>query len=128
MLKEKVKELVQRCKVLTVENETLKAELEMYRSEVGGNESTAAGGGSKGSTLEGVPTSSSTFQDMEHFIKYGDGTRVKEKAALLEKLHGGSNQLCCSLSNDDTILATGSRSKPFPSTMGSCIGREGSHR
>jgi hypothetical protein len=48
VLKEKVKELEQRCNVLTVENETLKAEVEIYRSDAGVSGLTAGGGEGKG--------------------------------------------------------------------------------
>jgi hypothetical protein len=36
VLKEKLKTLAQKCHVLTVENEVLKAEVEIYRQEGGG--------------------------------------------------------------------------------------------
>lgn len=104
VLKEKVKELEQRCKVLTVENEALKVEVEIYRSEVGGSGVAAGGikvGASAGETNNGA------IQDLNHFVKCGDGTYVKTKEVLLDRLHGISNPSCCSLSKDDTILATG---------------------
>jgi WD40 repeat protein len=106
VLKEKVKELEQRCNVLTVENETLKAEVEIYRSDAGVSGLTAGGGEGKGGT-PGGETSNGDMHDLEHFVKCGDGTYVKSKEVLLNKLHGLANPSCCSLSNDDTILATG---------------------
>jgi len=115
VLKEKVRELEQRCKVLTAENETLKAEVEIYRQEQqneGGISTTttddllllaAARKSQRGMTNN----SESVGQDLDHFIKAGDGTYTKSKEVLLDRLHGFSNPSCCSLSYDDTILATG---------------------
>lgn len=99
-----MKELELRCKVLSVENESLKAEVEMYRREVRGTGLPSTGGAASGAP-EG--DSSSGIQDTDHFVKCGNGTFAKSKEVLLDKLHGISNPSCCSLSNDDTILATG---------------------
>ena len=61
-----MKELEQRCKVLTVENETLKAEVEMYRDEFGSGGSAAGGtGGPSGGDGNAGP-----IQDMDHFVKH----------------------------------------------------------
>ena len=116
-LKEKVTELEQRCKRLTVENETLKAEVEMYRNDsmegAGVAVSRAAPTGTTSldalfaAGIVGNGTVVSPAQDLDHFVKAGDGTYTKSKAVLLNELHGHSNPLCCSLSYDDTILATG---------------------
>lgn len=98
-------ELEQRCKALTVENEALKAEVEIYRQEVGGSGSPSASGIGAGAMAGG--RDGDAIQDGEHFIKCGDGNYAKSKDILLDKMHGISNPSCCSLSNDDTILATG---------------------
>lgn len=101
VLKEKVKELEQRCKVLTIENETLKAEVEIYRGEMGGSVASRAIAPASSGRKEELA------QDLDHFVKCGDGTYTKSNDVLLDKLHGISNPSCCALSNDDTILATG---------------------
>lgn len=114
VLKEKVKELEERCKTLAVENESLKAEVEIYRQEMGGSNdrSSSAGGGTTTSArAAGVGTSNEAMQDMDHFVKCGDGTFAKASEVMLERMHGISNPSCCSLSNDDTIIATGGADK-----------------
>lgn len=106
VLKEKVQELENRCKALTIENEALKAEVELYRTEQSGKQGETNGGFHvPGSST--TSTASGAIQDLDHFVKCGDGVYVKSKEILLDKLHGNANPSCCSLSNDDTILATG---------------------
>lgn len=100
-----MKELEQRCKVLTVENEALKAEVEIYRNEGDGSRSSVRSVSHPG--MLGGERSGDPIQDLDHFVKCGDGVYVRSKEVLLDKLHGNSNPSCCSLSNDDTMLATG---------------------
>lgn len=102
ILKEKVKALEQRCKVLTVENESLKAEVEIYRQEASLTGSSAGGIGSTAGSINELGD-----HDKDHFVQGGNGIFAKSKEVLLEKLHGLANPSCCSLSTDDTILATG---------------------
>jgi WD40 repeat protein len=104
VLKERVQYLEGRCKILTVENEALKAEVEIYRNEAAANkellhESIATG------TVGAATSVVTSVQD--DFVKGGDGVYAKSKEVLLENLHGNSNILCCCLSNDDSTLATG---------------------
>lgn len=97
-----MKALKQRCNVLTVENEALKAEVEIYRSEAaltGASEAAAGSGASVNSNYQS--------SEMDHFVKSGDGCYAKTKSVMLENCHGPSNVLCCSMSNDDSVLATG---------------------
>ncbi|KAL3924972.1 MAG: hypothetical protein SGILL_000710 [Bacillariaceae sp.] len=97
--------------ILTVENETLKAEVEIYRTEAAvataslRESITADVHGSATATAAQSASSTATAQD--DFVKGGNGVYAKSKEVLLEHLHGAFNILCCSLSNDDAILATG---------------------
>ena len=109
VLKERIKQLEEKCSRLTVENETLKAEkealkveVEIYRQEAGG----VNGGGTAGATMPGSGSSDALPVD-QHFVQSGDGTYPSRVQVSLERLHGVSNILTCSLSQDDSILATG---------------------
>lgn len=112
VLKEQVKTLRQRCNVLTVENEALKAEVELYRSEAA-----LAGGSLSTPTAQGTPRGNPRTPERDHFVKSGDGTYCQSKSTLLENCHGISNVLCCSLSTDDTVLATGGADKHVSLTL-----------
>ena len=105
VLKEKVERLEARCRVLTVENETLKAEVEMYRKEF---MSTTA---NKSGPVVGVGDVHQPEQgggeDDDFFVTSGDGNYAKSKDVSLLNLHDNANISCCSLSGDNTILATG---------------------
>lgn len=121
VLKERVKVLEEKCKLLTVENETLKAEVEIYREEAAALSQTASAGASTSvnTTRTDDPshamTSSgenqATQNQADDFVKGGDGiyasSTKKEGRILLENLHGNANILCCSMSSDDSVLATG---------------------
>jgi WD40 repeat protein len=101
ILSEKVKELSMKVKVLTVENQSLLAEVEMYRKE-------ALSGFSKpGQALPEHVDSQEGGAEMDHFVRSGNGVFPVEAVVTLHNLHGASNPLCCALSRDDTILATG---------------------
>lgn len=100
VLKEKVKELEIRCRVLSVENESLKAEVEMYRKEAA-MPAAVNGGTSSASPAAYVDDTS------DHFVQAGEGVFAQVKEITLENLNGPMNISCCSLSSDDTILATG---------------------
>jgi WD40 repeat protein len=103
-LKERVQYLEQRCKVLTVENESLKAEVEMYRTDAASLRPLV------GAAAEEVTTTDSQqplTKEEDDFIKCGNGVYAKTTEVVLDKLHDISNILCCSLSNDDSMLATG---------------------
>jgi WD40 repeat protein len=105
-LKKTVETLGQRCQVLSVENEALKAEVEMYRNEFAMTSSSPPSSSSK----EGGQSSAPVVQDddsKDHFVQGGNGIYAQCKEVTLEKLHGISNPACSSLSHDDTLLATG---------------------
>ena len=87
-----------------VENEALKAEVEMYRSE-------AAVAETQSPSAQGTPSNPPRAPEQDHFVKSGDGNYAKSKSTLLENCHGVSNVLCCSLSIDDSVLATGGADK-----------------
>lgn len=112
VLKEQVKALKQRCGILTVENEVLKAEVEIYRSEAAAAE-LSSGTATSGSLINQNHQSS----EVDHFVKSGDGGYAKTKSVLLENCHGVSNVLCCSVSNDDSMLATGGADRNLTLTL-----------
>jgi WD40 repeat protein len=119
VLKAKVSELTARVKVLTVENESLKAEVGMYREEalsaslnqlhLRNREIPAAGGDtlSSSSAAAAVSTSSSSSPFEDAYVRAGDGVHPNRCHVSIPNAHGASNLLCCSLSPDDTVLATG---------------------
>jgi WD40 repeat protein len=99
VLKKKFKELEMRCRVLSVENEALKVEVEMYREEAA--LSATAKSDSSSQPISFVENHS------DHFVQAGNGVYAQEKEISLGNLNGSMNISCCSLSSDDTILATG---------------------
>jgi WD40 repeat protein len=120
VLKAKVSELTARVKVLTVENESLKAEVGMYREEalnaslnqlhLRNREIPAASGDglSSSSSAAAAAASVSTTSPFEDaYVRAGDGVHPNRCHVSIPNLHGASNLLCCSLSPDDTVLATG---------------------
>lgn len=96
VLQQRVKELTAQVKVLQLENESLKAEIEIYRQEAALPSFSQLALGSSTNT---APNSV--------FIKAGDGVYPNHAEIVLNNLHGVSNPLCCSLNADETILATG---------------------
>jgi WD40 repeat protein len=103
VLKEKLKTLAQKCHVLTVENEVLKAEVEIYRQE--------GGGPNVSSVVAQVSSSTDAMSKQEDatedFIKSGNGVYASSCGVNLEKMHDIANLLSCSLSPDDTVLCSG---------------------
>ena len=93
---------------MNVENEALRAEVELYRSEAQAFRSMVEEGNSSSSTT-GLSHQQSSTRD--HFVRGGDGVYAKETNQVLNNCHGASNVLCCSLSIDDAILATGGADK-----------------
>jgi len=104
ILKDKVKKLEMKCRVLTVENESLKAEVEIYRKEA--SLSATSGVGSETSKQASLVEDHS-----DHFVQAGNGVYAQKKEITLGNLHAGMNISSCALSNDDTILATGGADK-----------------
>jgi hypothetical protein len=100
LLKDKVNELSVQVNALRVENETLKAEVEIYRSE-------AALPTFSGLALGKSPDNDAIAAETDAFVKSGDGSYPIDNQVTLPNLHGLSNPLCCALSFEDTVLATG---------------------
>lgn len=100
-------------KVLTVENETLKAEVEMYRREFkkAADPDVEAPGGKNGTPLAGEGGGGGGQDDGndndDYFVKSGDGGFPCVDEVTVPDLHGISNPLCCALSENDAVLATG---------------------
>lgn len=105
VLKEKVERLEARCRVLTVENETLKAEVEMYRTEFATTTANKSGSAAKSGDRQQQEQKVGDNDDV--FVTSGDGNYAKSNDVSLLNLHDNANISCCSLSSDDTILATG---------------------
>jgi WD40 repeat protein len=102
VLQQRVKELTARVKVLQIENESLKAEIEMYRKETALPNFSQLALGQQTSI-----NNNQTAQSQMAFVKAGDGTYPSIPEIVLSNLHGPSNPLCCSLNADQTILSTG---------------------
>ena len=101
VLKQKVDELSQRVKELVVENESLKAEVEMYRAEAAlPTFSKLALGQSEESPMH-------VDQQPLAFVKAGNGVYPKQVLEDMTLLHDSSNPLACTLSEDLTLVATG---------------------
>jgi WD40 repeat protein len=117
VLQQRVKELAGRVKVLTVENEALKAEVEMYRKEAA---SRGPASGESGSSLAGSAHDADDDGgggDDDAFVVSGNGVYPRRKEATLSRLHGSANPLCAALSSDDTVLATGGADRSWRLTQ-----------
>mmetsp|Transcript_1882 Transcript_1882/g.4915 ORF Transcript_1882/g.4915 Transcript_1882/m.4915 type:complete len:436 (+) Transcript_1882:181-1488(+) len=114
VLREQVKALKQRCSVLAVENESLKAEVEIYRSEAASSSSSLLGS-SQARSSSAAPNGDG--DDRDHFVRSGNGRYARSSAVNLENLHGASNVLTCSLSKDDSVLATGGADRKVSLTL-----------
>lgn len=102
VLNEMVKELSLKVKILTVENQSLLAEVEMYRKEAAmPNFSNLALG--KAASTDGMEVDDAP----DEFIKAGNNVFASDCAATLNNLHDNANILSCTLNPDDTLLATG---------------------
>ena len=99
-MQKRVKELTEQVKKLHIENASLTAEVEIYRAEA------AASGPLNGNARE--ETKAVDDSDIRNvFIRSGNGIYPKNNELTLKNMHGISNPLCCALSSDDTVLATG---------------------
>jgi len=113
VLQAKVKELTVRVHELLAENQSLKAEVELYRREcalptfskltLGGNhnDDNIVGGEAKGSFIDTMD------DEIDDFVTSGNGLYPDDPAVTLPQIHGHSNPLCCVLHPDDSTLATG---------------------
>jgi WD40 repeat protein len=104
VLHERVKELTAKVKILVVENETLKAEVEIYREEAAVPNFSNLALGKSADSNDGMEVDG---HDSDAFIRAGNGVYPSENEVTLSKLHDMSNPLCCALSYDDTMLASG---------------------
>lgn len=101
VLTAKVKELAFQVKELTFANASLQAEVEMYRKDAAlPNFSNLALGKSTDSTMD-------VDDSPDAFLRSGNGVFPSDPAVVLDQIHGIANPLCCALSADDTLLATG---------------------
>jgi WD40 repeat protein len=101
-----VKQLSFRVKELSIQNESLKAEVEMYRKEAAlPNFSSMALGGAGTQSMDTDDDGNNSASD--DFMRSGDGEYPCNAEITLHQLHDNANILCCSLSPDDVILATG---------------------
>jgi WD40 repeat protein len=107
VLNAKVKELTEKVKALSVENQSIKAEVEIYRKEAALPSFSKLALGQQSSSNADGTTPMSVSDDVEDFIKSGNGVFPSHPEITLENLHGHANNLCCTLSPDDTVLATG---------------------
>lgn len=105
VLHERVKELTSKVKILTVENATLKAEVEIYREEAAVPNFSNLALGKSADTNDGMVVDGG--HDSDAFIRAGNGVYPSENEVTLSKMHEMSNPLCCALSYDDTMLASG---------------------
>ena len=129
VLAAKVKELSFQVKELTIVNASLQAEVEMYRSEAAlPNFSKMA----LGQSTDAAATMMEVDDAPDAFLRSGNGVRrtvpycetsrtvslmhksllqtqvyPSDPAVTLDGIHGIANPLCCALSADDTLLATG---------------------
>ena len=100
VLQQKVKDLTARVRVLSVENESLKAEVEMYRKEMALPNFSSLALGQK----EAVETSNG---GEDAFVRAGNNVYPHKNEITLSRMHGSSNISACALSPNDTVLATG---------------------
>jgi len=114
----KVKALTEQVQTLRLENETLRAEVELYREEAAvanirslsmdtnkgdGDDAVMAGN----TAAEAVVAAAATNSDLLAWMQSGNGRYPQQNEITLPHLHGNANVLCCALSTEDTILATG---------------------
>lgn len=97
-----VAQLKEEVNSLKLKNAALEAEIEIYRTEMGGKsfsekeDKTAGASGHDCSALVDSP-----------FFKSGNGVYCKHQGVLLKDAHGLSNPLCLSLSQDETVACSG---------------------
>jgi WD40 repeat protein len=106
VLQERVKKLTDRVKLLAVENETLKAEVEIYREQAAVPTFSKLALGNSAYTDDGMDVDNANSES-DAFVRAGNGIYPNQNQVTLEKLHEMANPLCCALSPDDTVLATG---------------------
>ena len=93
-----------KVKELTIENATLKAEVEIYRKEA------ALPSFSKlalGQAADEVMGSATNDHSGDEFISSGNGVYPTDPVVSLPNINGVSNPLCCAMNRSDNILAVG---------------------
>jgi hypothetical protein len=103
VLQKRVTELKAELRTLKVQNASLEAEVEMYRSEMGG---TPVRGTPKIDQIgEGNKPLAVLVDDP--FFRSGDGIFCRHPEIVIKDTHGTSNPLCLALSPDETMLCIG---------------------
>ena len=122
-MQQKVKELTQRVSVLVVENEALRAEVEIYRKEAAlpNFSKLALGEGRDDRAIDNVMSIDDKRYDDDEFVRSGDGIFPQTVGLSIQGLHGHSNPLCCALSPDDAVLATGGADSFLSLLVWGCI-------
>lgn len=105
ILHEKVKEMTAKVKILTLENETLKAEVEIYREEAAVPNFSNLALGKSADNNDGMEVDGG--HDNDAFVRAGNGVYPSQNEVTLSNMHEKANPLCCALSYDDTMLASG---------------------
>lgn len=90
-------------KELQIENQSLLAEVEIYRKEAALPSFSKMALGQAPSKDDGVDVDDTP----DDFIKSGNGVFPSDPVATLKELHSNANPLCCALHPNDTLLATG---------------------
>ncbi len=107
-MKAKVEELQAKVKELTLDNATLKAEVEMYRKEAALPSFSKIALGQAASNDEtmtsGDPSSNNAGDE---FVSSGNNVFPTDPVVSLPDVNAGSNPLCCALNSSDNILASG---------------------
>lgn len=109
VLQEKVKDLSGRVKVLTVENESLKAEVEIYRAEAAAAAAPGTLSNTETKTDEYATAKESSLSDL--FVRAGRGVYPNRNEITWKNVHGASNNLAVALSPDETVVASGGADK-----------------
>mmetsp|Transcript_14852 Transcript_14852/g.22502 ORF Transcript_14852/g.22502 Transcript_14852/m.22502 type:complete len:446 (+) Transcript_14852:158-1495(+) len=103
VLKAKVEELSAKVKELTLDNATLKAEVEMYRKEAALPSFSNLALGKSDEAM----SSPKAFGAGEEFISSGNQVYPSDPVVSLPNINGASNPLCCALNTSDNLLASG---------------------
>lgn len=105
VLKAKVSELSAKVKELTLDNATLKAEVEIYRKEAALPSFSKLALGQASSNDETMDSENVTSK--EDFVSSGNGAYPTDPVVSLPNITGLSNPLCCAMNVSDNILAAG---------------------
>lgn len=105
ILQKKIEELKLTNRELTIENEALKAEVDVYRREALSLATGLNGLSMKDDDQKMDDTESAMEEDT--FVKSGDGVFPTMVCATLKNVHGISNPLCGALHFNDYLLGTG---------------------